>query len=159
MTNPPYNAVSDELIIAHMSTIQGIITRFATNSANCKALTLAVIAALAAVYANTKDPQTLYVAYPVLILLAWLDAFYLSMERTAVNLSRASAAKIQSGNFAYPDLYKISIGGRGWPAIKKAFGAMTSHSIYPFYGVLLLCLVMICVFEVYVFLRDGIQIG
>jgi len=134
---------SNDLMIAHMSTIQGVVTRFAGNSANCKNMCLTLIAAILALLSTNKETQTLKIAYAVLLLMAWMDAYYLYMERTAVNLSRDSATKIQSGIFAYGDLYKITIGGRGWKPIWGAFKAMTSHSLWPFYGVLLTCLVVI----------------
>ena len=100
---------SNDLITAHMSTIQGIITRFAGNSANCKNMCLTLIAAVLALMSSNKEPQTLKIAYGVLFLMAWMDAYYLYMERTAVNLSRASAEKIQKGTFAFGDLYKMML--------------------------------------------------
>lgn len=133
----------NDLITAHMSTIQGLITRFAGNSANCKNMCLTLIAAILALLSSNKDPQTLKIAYSVLLLMAWMDGYYLGMERTAVELSRASAKKIQSGTFTYDDVYKIAIGGRGWQPIWHACKALLSHSIWPFYGGLLICLVVI----------------
>jgi hypothetical protein len=139
----PTTPITNDLIIAHMSTIQGLITRFAGNSANCKTMCLTIIAAILALLAANKEPQTLKVAYFVLFLLAWLDAYYLGLERTAVALSRTSAKKIQSQTFAYTDLFHIAIGGRGWAPIWNAFRAMFSHSIWPFYGGILGCIVVI----------------
>jgi hypothetical protein len=134
---------SNDLIIDHMATLQGIITRFATNSANCKTMCLTLIAAILALLAANKEPQTLKIAYSVLILMTWMDAYYLSMERTAVDLSKASSLKIQTGTFTNADLYKIAIGGKGLKAFLIAFKAFFSHSIWPFYGVLLACVLVI----------------
>lgn len=138
-----HNFVPNDLIISHMSTIQGVITRFAGHSANCKTMCLTLVAAILALLAANHEPQTLIIAYIVLALMAWLDAYYLSMERTAVDLSKISAEKIQKGTFTYNDLYKISIGGKGWKAIWNAFKAFDSHSIYPFYGGLFACLLTV----------------
>jgi hypothetical protein len=133
-------SATNDLIIAHMATIQGVITRFAGNSANCKTMCLTLVAAVLALLTANKDPQTLKIAYTITVLMAWMDAYYLSMERTAVELSKNCAKKIQNGTFTNSDLYHIIIGGKGWFAFKGAFSALTSHSIWPFYGVLFACL-------------------
>lgn len=139
---------TNDLIIAHMATIQGLITRFAGNSATCKNMCLTLVAAILALLTANKDPQTLKIAYTITGLMAWMDAYYLSMERTAINLSKACAKKIQNGTFFVADLYLIAIGGKGWKAFKGAFGALSSHSIWPFYGVLIACLLVIqCYFS------------
>ncbi len=133
----------NELITAHMATVQGLISRFAGNSANCKNMCLTLVAAILALLSANKEPQTLNIAYCILFLMAWMDAYYLGMERTAVEHSREAAKKIQTGTFTYADVYKIAIGGRGWKPIWNAFSAMLSHSIWPFYGGLLACLLAI----------------
>lgn len=137
---------ANDLIIAHMATVQGIITRFAGNSAACKNMCLTLVAAVLALLTANKDPQTLKIAYTITGLMAWMDAYYLSMERTAVKLSKESAEKIQNGTFTNANLYHIAIGGKGWDAFNGAFGALTSHSIWPFYGILFAC---ICVIQSY----------
>jgi len=129
----PTTNLSNDLIIAHMETIQGLITRFSGNSAACKNMCITLVAALLALLTANKEPQTLKIAFIIIGLMAWMDAYYLSMERMAVELSKKYADKIQNGNFAYKDLYKISIGGRGLAAIGRAFSALSSHSIWPFY--------------------------
>jgi hypothetical protein len=95
---------SNDLVIAHMTTIQGLITRFPGNSASCKNMCLALV---------------------------------------AVQLSKDSAVKIQQGTFIDNDLYKLVIGGRGRGDIGRAFLTLKSHSIWPFYGVLFVCLFVI----------------
>jgi hypothetical protein len=128
---------SDDLIISHMNTLQGIITRFSMQSSNCKTLCLTLVAAILALLAANKEPQTLKIAYSVLGLMTWMDAYYLSMERTAVNLSNLCSHKIQNGSFTNADVYNIIIGGKGMNALLNACKAIISHSIWPFYGILL----------------------
>lgn len=134
---------TNDLIIAHMSTIQGIITRFASNSAACKNMCLTLVAAVLALLAANKEPQTLKIGYIVVSLMAWMDAYYLHLERLAVELSKKYAAKIQKGEFAQSDLFKVGINTRGLLTLWGAFKCLLSHSIWPFYGVLTACLVMI----------------
>lgn len=134
---------SSDLIIAHMATLQGMISRFSTNSANCKTMCLTLIAAILALLASNKEPQTLKIAYTILVLMAWLDAYYLSMERAIADLSKDYSKKIQNGTFTNGDLYKIIINGRGIKAILNAFTALISPSIWPFYGILLVCIVIV----------------
>lgn len=132
----------NDLITSHMSTIQGLISRFAGNSANCKNMCLTLVSAILALLSANKDPQTFKIAYSVLFLMAWMDAYYLGKERTAVDLSKDAAKKIQTGVFTYEDVYKFTLGDRGWKPIWNAFKAMLSHSIWPFYGGLLVCLLV-----------------
>jgi glucan phosphoethanolaminetransferase (alkaline phosphatase superfamily) len=134
---------SNDLIIAHMATIQGLITRFAGNSAACKNMCLTLVAAILALLTANKDPQTLKIAYTVTGLMAWMDAYYLSMERMVVELSKECSKKIQTGAFANKDLYDIRIGRKYINTFTAAFSAFTSHSIWPFYGGLFACLLVI----------------
>jgi hypothetical protein len=133
----------NDLITAHMTTIQGLISRFAGNSANCKNMCLTLVAAVLALMSSNKEPQTLKIAYSILLLMAWMDAYYLGLELTAVELSKEAAKKIQTGTFTYADVYKIAIGGRGWTPIWNALKAMVSHSIWPFYGGIFACLLFV----------------
>ena len=69
----------------HLSFIQGVITRMNSNSFSMKGWMVAIVSALAAIYASdaTNPYGDIYfvVAIPVVLIFCGLDAYYLKMER------------------------------------------------------------------------------
>ncbi len=69
----------------HLSFIQGVITRMNSNSFSMKGWMIAIVSALAAVYASDSYNPCGYiyfvVAMPVVLIFCGLDAYYLKMEK------------------------------------------------------------------------------
>lgn len=69
----------------HLSFIQGVITRMNSNSFSMKGWMIAIVSALAAVYAsNSSNPcgyMYFVVGIPVVLIFCGLDAYYLKMEK------------------------------------------------------------------------------
>ena len=69
----------------HLSFIQGVITRMNSNSFSMKGWMVAIVSALAAIYASDANNPCGYiyfiVAIPVVFIFCGLDAYYLKMER------------------------------------------------------------------------------
>lgn len=68
----------------HLSFIQGVITRMNSNSFSMKGWMVAIVSALAAVYASDAGNPCGYIyfiiAIPVVVIFCGLDAYYLKME-------------------------------------------------------------------------------
>ena len=68
----------------HLSFIQGVITRMNSNSFSMKGWMVAIVSALAAVYASDAGNPCGYIyfviAIPVVLIFCGLDAYYLKME-------------------------------------------------------------------------------
>lgn len=69
----------------HLSFIQGVITRMNSNSFSMKGWMVAIVSALAAVYASDSTNPCGYIyfviAIPVVLIFCGLDAYYLKMEK------------------------------------------------------------------------------
>ena len=69
----------------HLSFIQGVITRMNSNSFSMKGWMVAIVSALAAVYASDATNPCGYIyfviAIPVVLIFCGLDAYYLKMEK------------------------------------------------------------------------------
>lgn len=69
----------------HLSFIQGVITRMNSNSFSMKSWMVAIVSALAAVYASDSFNLCGYmyfvVGIPVVLIFCGLDAYYLKMEK------------------------------------------------------------------------------
>lgn len=61
--------------------IQAIITRMNTNSFQIKAMCIAIISALFAIYATTQNPRVIIIAFIPLVICCFLDSYYLWQER------------------------------------------------------------------------------
>ena len=90
----------DEVSIAHMSMIQGIVTRLETNSFTLKALAMTLATAVLAFSGSVKNPSFVYPlagCFPVLVF--WImDAKYLRLGR----LFRRLFDSVRLGNVASP---------------------------------------------------------
>lgn len=61
--------------------IQNIITRMNTNSFQIKAMCIAIISAIFAIYATTQNPHIILIAFIPLVICCFLDMYYLWQER------------------------------------------------------------------------------
>jgi TIR domain len=132
----PINPIPEQEI-KHMEMIQGVINRFAGNSAKCKEMCITITSAILVLATTNKTPDTLLIALGAIVLFWFLDSYYLGLERTAVRLSIASQEKIANNTFSYSDLYKIPIGGKGIEGFLKALNGFKSWSTTPVYLLML----------------------
>lgn len=69
----------------HLSFIQGVITRMNSNSFSMKGWMVAIVSALAAIYASDATNPCGYIyfviAIPVVLIFCGLDSYYLKMEK------------------------------------------------------------------------------
>ena len=117
----------------YLSTLQGIINRMAANSASCKNWCISIVSAILVFSTSTKQPQSIWIALIPCILFAWLDAYYLSIERQIVELYREAVKKVQNGTISVDDLYNIKINTRGLKGLGYSLTTFNSPSIFPFY--------------------------
>ncbi len=67
--------------LKHLEFIQNVITRMNTNSFQIKGWTVALVSALLAIFASTKNDYFVLAALFPTLVLWFLDAYYLSQER------------------------------------------------------------------------------
>lgn len=81
---------------AHINMMQGMISRMANNSANCKLWCVTILAASMALFMEGKTGNMEY-CYYVTALFYFLDCFYLGLERQFVNAQNVFVNNINKG--------------------------------------------------------------
>jgi glucan phosphoethanolaminetransferase (alkaline phosphatase superfamily) len=114
--------------LAHLQMLQDSIERMSATSGHIKVAGTAMVTAVLSVATGVTNPNIALVALPVIILLATLDAYYLSLERGFRNKFNALRVTSIQGlaDFAMQPDNRLKL-----PAV------LTSRSIWPFYASLL----------------------
>src|SRR5262245_36936687 len=99
---PPENPA----VLAHVSMLQGIITRLANNSASCKTWCFTLVAGLVTLTGAAGKPVVAVVAIIPLLVFGFLDASYLAQERAYRDLFKAVVAKIRDGTYTRKDAFE-----------------------------------------------------
>jgi hypothetical protein len=127
---------------SHLAMIQGVIDRMGGNSGLAKASAVGVVAGLAAL-ASTAGPWPLYIALVAVVVLGWLDASYLRLERLFRHLY--DAVRKDDPRVRVDGPYSMSLKpwlepgaapNVGWLAVVR------SWSVWPFYALLALTAVV-----------------
>lgn len=117
--------------ISFIETLQGIITRMATNSANCKTWCVTLVAAILAL---TDIPMSdkLWLCIGIIILMYLLDCYYLGLERHFIQVQNDYVKKIDDPDnmpFVFPE-HDIC------DQLVDLLGGIVSLSTTPFYFII-----------------------
>lgn len=121
-------------VTAHITMLQGIITRLAANSASCKTWCLALVGASLSFAAGMHSPALAAFSIVPVLVFAILDSYYLAQERAYRHLYGVIADKIRDGSYARADAFEA----RAPLQPGAVIGAFASWSILPLYLGLLL---------------------
>ena len=129
-----------------MEFLQNNIARMSSCSANEKNIEIAIISSILAIYAaqaNTgciSNKKILLIAIVPTILFCFLDAYYLSLEKSFRDLYNEIAAGTSTVK-----IFEIPIGKNKsvLNTIKSILVSMTSLSVYPFYGGIIIMMVIL----------------
>jgi hypothetical protein len=133
-TTSPLWPADNSAITAHINLLQGIINRLANNSASCKTWCLTLVAAFLSLAGAAHEPRIVTFALIPIVFFGSLDATYLAQERAYRDLYSDVAAKIRKKTYALEEVFEA----RAPLTFGRIWGAFTSWSIFPVYGVLLL---------------------
>jgi len=114
--------------LAHLQMLQDLIERMSATSGQIKVASTAMVTAVLSVATGVTNPNIALVALPVIILLAALDAYYLSLERgfrDKFNTLRVTSIEGLADFGMQPD---------NRPTLLTF---LTSRSVWPFYASLL----------------------
>ena len=121
---------------AHITMLQGIISRMANNSANCKTWSITIIAAmLVLIVDKNMGFSNVWICYLPIGLFFFLDCYYLGLERAFIKEQSSFLKKVPSGNYA-DDLYAIKNLPKFGGQLRNTIKAMISFSTVPFYGLI-----------------------
>jgi hypothetical protein len=131
-----HKALSEESpsVQAHLTLLQGVIQRMASNSASCKAWCITLVSAILVIVADKAKPQYAFIALVPVLLFFVLDAYYLGLEKGFRESYSSFIQKLHDGRLRPEDLYVIAL-SKG--VQKHTLRALISFSIWPFYGTLL----------------------
>ena len=127
---------------SYLSILQGVINRMAANSAACKTWCVALVSAIVVIIADKGKPEFIWISILPIALLFFLDAYYLGLERQFRNVYNSFIKKIHTNQATVDDVFIVSP-GRGKDIMGKTLYACFSFSIWPFYGLLTLMLVVV----------------
>lgn len=128
-TQTPLSA-ENPAVIKHMEMYQGIISRMANNSAACKNWGIPLVAVILGFVVDSKNLDLTILAFLTILILFFLDSYYLMLENRFRTGFDASAEKVRKGKFTSEELFRLLPMGS-----EKAFWlkAFTSFATWPVY--------------------------
>jgi len=138
---PPEDSVAHDspAVQAHLTITQAVIQRMASNSASCKAWCIALVSAMLVIVGNKGQPVLALLAFIPTVVFLVLDAYYLALERCFRMSYNTFVNKLTGGHLKPEDVYMVSPEGSVWKELIRALG---SFSIWPFYTMLALMIVL-----------------
>lgn len=114
----------------HLSIMQGVIQRMASNSASCKAWCVTLVSAVLVIVADKGHPEYAWIALLPTVLFAALDAYYLALEKGFRESYNAFIRKLHENRLTMDDLYSVTPSGS---MSKLQIEALKSFSVWGFY--------------------------
>ena len=120
---------------AHLTMMQGVITRMAENSRSCKVWCVTLVAAVLVLVARTGEPQHALIALVPTLLFLFLDAYYLALERSFIESQNAFVKKLHQGKLESSDVYRVAPTGMGLLLVGRCLGSISIWLFYPLVAV------------------------
>ena len=136
-SNPQIQVVSNltsesNSVQTYLNILQDIITRMASNSANCKTWCVTLVSAILVVVADKNKPNYVGISLIPLILFFLLDAYYLAQERSFRSIYNKFVENMHDGKAEIKDLFVIKP-ILGSTVVKALSESSFSFSVLPFY--------------------------
>lgn len=135
MTKEPEKVWVD-LQVKHLEMLQDVISRMAGSSASIKNYCMTISAAIIGLATAIEKPETLIYTIPIIIIFGVLDAHYLRLERAF----RDQFNSVRKSDLSERPDFVIS---PSWTAGHSVFSGITSWSVWPFYGSVILAFTVI----------------
>lgn len=136
----------------YISLLQENINRMAANSASCKTWLVTLVAAILALQLTSNELRSvLWIAVGLIFLFYFLDSYYLGIESKFIDIEKTyvQAVKYNKKDELNRNLYSFNIKEvKGKYAITCS--ALLSPSTWPFYSVLLLIVLAVCLWPCFV---------
>lgn len=131
---------SSPAVQAHLTIEQSVIQRMSTNSASCKAWCIALVSAILIVVAEKENVNLALLAVLPTLLFLILDAYYLALERMFRASYKHFLTKLHKKQIHPEDLFVITPRGE---LCKNVLSSLGSFSVWPFYGTLLITVLLV----------------
>jgi hypothetical protein len=133
MTEHPQFKENSQAVQSHLTILQSVIQRMATNSSSSKAWCVTLVSAILVIVADKGKPQYAWLALIPTTLFLVLDAYYLGLERGFRNAYGTFIKKLHEQALRPEDLFVVEPKGG---TLGLFFRSLLSISVWPFYGTL-----------------------
>jgi hypothetical protein len=127
----------------YLNILQGVINRMATNSASSKTWCIALVSAIIVVLADQGKADYVWISVIPVTLFFLLDAYYLGLEKRFRALYDEFIQKLHTDSAKVEDVYIVTPGAGVRTTISSTIGGCLSFSVWGFYGLLALMLVLL----------------
>ena len=131
----------------YLQMLQDTINRMASKSSNCKTWTIMLFTAIAGLFIGTEEMRKrLWIISIPIVLLYYLDAYYLGLEKGFRDLERSFVNRLRSGQTYSSLIYVFDISKMGnysqWKNFKKG---LMSNATWPLYLMLMVICIALCI--------------
>jgi hypothetical protein len=152
VSNPQPVTAESSAAHKYLDILQGVISRMASNSANCKSLCITLVSAIAVVITNKERSSYVLITLIPVLLFCFLDAYYLGLEQGFRVTYNDFVKKMQNSAATTKDLFVIIPRGitkkhqadgsttleiKSFDPVEGTLKALVSFAVYPFYLTLL----------------------
>lgn len=117
-------------IQTHLSIMQNVIQRMASNSSSCKAWCVTLVSAVLVIVADKSKPEYAWIAILPTVLFTSLDAYYLALEKGFRASYNKFISKLHKKSLTEEDLYSVLPQGKMSQLLLEA---LKSFSVWGFY--------------------------
>jgi len=128
---------------SYLGILQSVINRMAANSSGCKTWCIALVSATVVILADKGKPEYVWVTAVPIVLFFFLDSYYLGLEHGFRARYDDFIHKLHAASATIEDVFIVTPEASLWETVKATFKACGSISIWPFYGLLALMLVIV----------------
>ncbi len=131
---------------SYIALLDGIISRMANNSANAKNWLMTILAAAVAIqWSKDQLDNVIWLLVPT-FLFALTDMYYLGMERRFKDLEAAFIIIARNDGDIDMAVYNIPKTTKR-EQVRNTFSAVDSLSIWPFYGIIVVAILAVYIFN------------
>ena len=128
---------------SYLGILQGVINRMAANSASCKTWCITLVSAIIVIVAGKGAPRYLWISILPIVLFVFLDSYYLGLEIRFRDHFNGFIKKMHDGTATVNDLFIVTPGKGLRFFIVSTVQALFSLSVWPFYGLLLVMMLIV----------------
>lgn len=128
---------------SYLNILQGAISRLSGNSASIKTWCVTLVSAILVVAIENSLTNSVLVALLPVIVFLLLDAYYLSLEQDFRDCYKGFVQHLHDESLEEHHFYKIELPSKNWHRMKVTLESIGSSSVWPFYLLLVLAILMI----------------
>lgn len=114
----------------HLSILQNVISRMASNSSSCKSWCITLVSAILVIVAGKGEAEYAWIALLPTVLFAAMDAYYLALEKGFRQSYNRFVRSLGEGEVRECDLYFVNPSGS---MFRHHVEAVKSFSVWGFY--------------------------